>query len=194
MADINNFLKNVLAGDVQRTNRYRCLLDVGPLGLSEYGTAASLLREGLLCRTTMTPSRTLETTTVDLSAGYEEKYAIGTTYTDIDCTFLCPLINGKTEVLSLFHAWQNRIQNRGRLNEGESADMVLAFPDTYRLTQGMTLELLSEDKDQLLPTASFKYLNVYPLSVAGTTVDWSMQDEMMEVSVTFSFTHWQQVV
>ena len=72
--------------------------------------------------------------------------------------------------------------------------MVLAFPDTYRLTQGMTLELLSEDKDQLLPTASFKYLNVYPLSVAGTTVDWAMPDEMMEVSVTFSFTHWQQVV
>ena len=194
MANINNFLTRVLANGVQRTNRYRCLLDVGPLGLSEYGTAASLLREGLLCRTTMTPSRTLETTTVDLSAGYEEKYAIGTTYTDIDCTFLCPLINGKTEVLSLFHAWQNRIQNRGRLNEGESADMVLTFPDTYRLTQGMTLELLSQDKDQLLPTASFKYLNVYPLSVAGTTVDWAMQDEMMEVSVTFSFTHWQQVV
>ena len=194
MANINNFLTRVLANGVQRTNRYRCLLDVGPLGLSEYGTAASLLREGLLCRATVTPSRSLETTTVDLSAGYEEKYAIGTTYTDIDCTFLCPLINGKTEVLSLFHAWQNRIQNRGRLNEGESADMVLTFPDTYRLTQGMTFELLSEDKDQLLPTASFKYLNVYPLSVAGTTLDWSMQDEMMEVSVTFSFTHWQQVV
>ena len=194
MANINNFLTRVLANGVQRTNRYRCLLDVGPLGLSEYGTAASLLREGLLCRATVTPSRSLETTTVDLSAGYEEKYAIGTTYTDIDCTFMCPLINGKTEVLSLFHAWQNRIQNRGRLNEGESADMVLTFPDTYRLTQGMTFELLSEDKDQLLPTASFKYFNVYPLSVAGTTLDWSMQDEMMEVSVTFSFTHWQQVV
>ena len=194
MANINNFLTRVLANGVQRTNRYRCLLDVGPLGLSEYGTAASLLREGLLCRTTMTPSRTLETTTVDLSAGYEEKYAIGTTYNDIDCTFLCPLIKGKTEVLSLFHAWQNRIQNRGRLNEGESADMVLTFPETYRLTQGMRLELLSQDKDQLLPTTSFQYFNVYPLSVAGTTVDWAMQDEMMEVSVTFSFTHWQQVV
>jgi len=194
MADINNFLTRVLASGVQRTNRYRCLLDVGPLGLSEYGTAASLLREGLLCRTTMTPTRSLETTTVDLSAGYEEKYAVYTAYNDIDCTFLCPLINGKTEVLSLFHAWQNRIQNRGRFNEGDSADMVLAFPETYRLKQGMTLELLSQDKDQILPTASFKYLNVYPLSVAGTTVDWAMQDEMMEVSVTFSFTHWQQVV
>ena len=211
MANINNFLTRVLANGVQRTNRYRCLLDVGPLGLSEYGTAASLLREGLLCRTTMTPSRSLETTTVDLSAGYEEKYAVYTTYTDIDCTFLCPLINGKTEVLSLFHAWQNRIQNHRK-----DGDMVLAFPDTYRLTQGMTLELLSQDEgreeiaapnnpnstatfyagviNQPATSASFQYFNVYPLSVGGTTVDWAMQDEMMEVSVTFSFTHWQQVV
>ena len=223
MADINNFLKNVLAGDVQRTNRYRCLLDVGPLGLSEYGTAASLLREGLLCRTTITPSRSLETTTVDLSAGYEEKYAVYTTYTDIDCTFLCPLINGKTEVLSLFHAWQNRIQNHRK-----DGDMVLAFPGTYRLAKGMILELFSRGGGRevdstatasnaaevaalteigltpadvgarggvelISPSASFQYFNVYPLSVGGTTVDW-VSDEMMEVSVTFSFTHWQQVV
>ena len=195
MADINNFLSRVLANGVQRTNRYRCILDLGQFtDFTVYPAVRQLLREGLLCRTTMTPTRSLETTTVDLSAGYEEKYAVYTTYTDIDCTFLCPLINGKTEVLSLFHAWQNRIQNRGRLNEGESADMVLTFPDTYRLTQGMTLELLSEDKDQILPTASFQYFNVYPISVAGTTVDWAMMDEMMEVSVTFSFTHWQQVV
>lgn len=217
MADINNFLSRVLANGVQRTNRYRCILDLGQFtDFTVYPAVQQLLREGLLCRTTMTPTRSLETTTVDLSGGYEEKYAIGTSYTDIDCTFLCPLINGKTEVLSLFHAWQNRIQNRGRLNEGDSADMVLAFPNTYRLTQGMRLELLSQDEgreeigapknpnstatfnagviNQPAISASFQYFNVYPISVAGTTVEWAMMDEMMEVSVTFSFTHWQQVV
>lgn len=217
MADINNFLSRVLANGVQRTNRYRCILDLGQFtDFTVYPAVQQLLREGLLCRTTMTPTRSLETTTVDLSAGYEEKYAISTSYTDIDCTFLCPLINGKTEVLSLFHAWQNRIQNRGRLNEEDSADMVLAFPNTYRLTQGMRLELLSQDEgreeiaapnnpnstatftggviNQPATSASFQYFNVYPISVAGTTVDWSSMDEMMEVSVTFSFTHWQQVV
>jgi len=217
MADINNFLSRVLANGVQRTNRYRCILDLGQFtDFTVYPAVQQLLREGLLCRTTMTPTRSLETTTVDLSAGYEEKYAISTSYTDIDCTFLCPLINGKTEVLSLFHAWQNRIQNRGRFNEEDSADMVLAFPNTYRLTQGMRLELLSQDEgreeiaapnnpnstatfnagviNQPATSASFQYFNVYPISVAGTTVDWSSMDEVMEVSVTFSFTHWQQVV
>jgi hypothetical protein len=217
MADINTFLSRVLANGVQRTNRYRCILDLGQFtDFTVYPAVQQLLREGLLCRTTMTPTRSLETTTVDLSAGYEEKYAISTSYTDIDCTFLSPLIDGKNQVLSLFHAWQNRIQNRGRLNEGDSADMVLAFPNTYRLTQGMTLELLSQDSgreeiaapnnpnstatftggviNQPATSASFQYFNVYPISVAGTTVDWAMMDEMMEVSVTFSFTHWQQVI
>ena len=217
MADINTFLSRVLANGVQRTNRYRCTLDLGQFtDFTVYPAVQQLLREGLLCRTTMTPTRSLETTTVDLSAGYEEKYAISTSYTDIDCTFLSPLIDGKNQVLSLFHAWQNRIQNRGRLNEGDSADMVLAFPNTYRLTQGMTLELLSQDEgreeiaapnnpnstatftggviNQPATSASFQYFNVYPISVAGTTVDWAMMDEMMEVSVTFSFTHWQQVI
>ena len=217
MADINTFLSRVLANGVQRTNRYRCILDLGQFtDFTVYPAVQQLLREGLLCRTTMTPTRSLETTTVDLSAGYEEKYAISTSYTDIDCTFLSPLIDGKNQVLSLFHAWQNRIQNRGRLNEGDSADMVLAFPNTYRLTQGMRLELLSQDEvreeiaapnnpnstatftggviNQPATSASFQYFNVYPISVAGTTVDWSSMDEMMEVSVTFSFTHWQQIV
>lgn len=193
MSDISEFLGRVLADGVQRTNRYRCKLDVGPLGLSEYGNAAKLLREGMLCRTTSTPTRQMETTTVDLSGGYEEKYAIGTQYTDLDCTFLCPLINGKTEVLSLFHRWQNLIQDHR-----ENGDMVLAFPTSYRLKQGLTLELLSQKggREEIfapVPTASFQYYDVYPLSINGTTVDWATIDEMMEVVVTFSFTHWRQV-
>jgi hypothetical protein len=219
MSDINNFLGRVLANGVQRTNRYRCTLDVsnqsdrdlGALSI-EYPEATILLREGLLCRSTSTPTRDIETTSVNLSAGYEEKYAIGTQYTDFNCIFLCPLINGKNQVLSLFHRWHNLIQNRG-----ENGDMVLSFPDAYRLQQGLTLDLYSSQSegrenagppvevdpttfrfkssviDQEATTASFQYYDVYPLSVAGTTVDWSSADEMMEVSVSFSFTYWRQV-
>jgi len=232
MSDINNFLGRVLANGVQRTNRYRCTLDVsnqsdrdlGALSI-EYPEATILLREGLLCRSTSTPTRDIETTSVNLSAGYEEKYAIGTQYTDFNCIFLCPLINGKNQVLSLFHRWHNLIQNRG-----ENGDMVLSFPDAYRLQQGLTLDLLSTNESRrdgnstaiagnaaeaaalaeigltpadvgarggvenvLNSTASFQYYDVYPLSVAGTTVDWAMMDEMMEVSVSFSFTYWRQV-
>jgi hypothetical protein len=159
MADISAFLGRVLSQGLQRTNRYRCKLDLADLFTDQIGTTGGgagtaanpfrtgvlagggfestieLLREGLLCRTTMTPSRTLETTTVNLAGGYDETYAVGTTYNNLDCTFLCPLIGdpdstATNPVLTLFHAWQNLIQNRGR--KGEDADMVLTFPKTYR--------------------------------------------------------------
>ena len=226
MADINEFMGRVMARGFQRTNQYRCKLDLTQFGTDFAGVpkAHRLLREGLLCRTTMTPSREIETTSVDLAIGYEEKYAIGTTYNDIDCTFLCPLIDGTNQVLTLFHAWQNRIQNRGKAGWGdENADMVLSFPNTYRLMQGMKLELLSgahvsqpfvgptepfvgppepamfrTERTERGPgpsdiTSAFEYFEVYPTSVNGTTVDWLSMDEMMEVAVTFSYTHWQQV-
>ena len=205
MADINAFLGRVLSGGLQRTNRYRCKLDLTSLKFTEprLQEAVALLKEGLLCRTTMTPSRTLETTTVNLAGGYEETYAVGTTYNNLDCTFLCPLIKGTNPVLSLFHAWQNLIQNRGKV--GEDANMVLTFPKTYRLEQGMRLELFSglatRDRNFVGPTrdsgpgitTAFDYFDVYPVTVSGTTVDWLTLDEMMEVAVNFSYTHWQQV-
>ena len=143
MPDISAFLGRVLSQGLQRTNLYRCKLDL-PAQFGNFAglpKAAELLREGLLCRTTMTPSRTLETTTVNLAGGYEETYAVGTTYNNLDCTFLCPLIEGTNQVLTLFHAWQNLIQNRGKV--GEDADMVFTFPSEYRLKQGMRVELFS---------------------------------------------------
>jgi hypothetical protein len=234
MADINAFLGRVMHGGFQRTNQYRCKLDFTNFGnFAGLSKAAQLLREGLLCRTTTTPSRTFETTTVNLAGGYEETYAVGTTYNNFDCTFLCPLIDGTNQVLTLFHAWQNLIQPRGKV--GEDANMVLAFPKTYRLEQGLRLELFTgHDRRQHVSeaeaangsldqlernisglnverlarmregtarqlvnpkgiTTAFEYFDVYPVTVSGTTVDWITVDEMMEVAVSFSYTHWQQV-
>ena len=256
MADIQAFLGRVLSGGLQRTNRYRCRLDLsglfgdqdpiegGQIGPTAFATgvegrpammpAIELLREGLICRTAVTPSRTLETTSVNLAGGYDEEYAVGTTYNNLSCTFLCPLIDGTNPVLTVFHTWQNLIQNRGKVNE--AADMVLTFPKEYRLGQGMRLEMFtgrvpenvyeaerrSSEVNQLeqnLPdldpfnlaliregifrqgvvdntrqiSSAFDYFDVYPVTVSGTTVEWDMRDEMMEVEVEFSYTHWQQV-
>ena len=48
------------------------------------------------------------------------------------------------------------------------------------------------DNTRQISTA-FEYFDVYPVTVSGTTVEWDSKDEMMEVAVNFSYTHWQQV-
>jgi hypothetical protein len=82
--------------------------------------------------------------------GYEEKYPIFTTYTDVECSFMAPLIVGedgsRNQVLELFTAWQSFIQPRTEKGRGGSSgisdsDMVMRFPDNYRLKDGMVLEL-----------------------------------------------------
>lgn len=144
----------------QRPNQYRARLNaaivgangdaVGPLG-KRYAKACELLNRGLLCESTRTPSRSFETQQMTIF-GYEEKFPVFTSYTDIECTFLAPLLDDpafgpSNQVAELFHAWQNLIQPRAtnRFDSGfvDDRDMVLRFPDEYRLAEGFELELLN---------------------------------------------------
>jgi len=179
--NIDNFYRRVADSGFQRTNQFRCRIDVGAIGAAadagssqetshrrdsfgdagrffgstspklglylkeKYPTASEWLAEGLLCEQTNTPSRELENTTLGIY-GYDETYPVYTTYVDQRCSFYAPLIDRgnkqHNDVASLFHEWQNGIQRRAFPN-GDDADMVLRFPDEYRLSEGMVLEQLS---------------------------------------------------
>ena len=152
----------------QKVNQYRCRLPVQRIGLPRNSTqvtgplakrfprAVEYLDRGLLCQSTRTPSRSFDTVPLAIY-GYEEKYPSFTTYTDMECTFLAPLIEdplagGPTnQILEVFHAWQSLIQPRvlnsqyGGLSVRGSrtdGDMVMRFPDEYKLASGMHLELI----------------------------------------------------
>ena len=79
--------------------------------------------------------------------GLDEKYPVFTTYTDQQCTFLVPLIyrNGKhhNDVASIFHEWQDAIQDANVPHQNTFAPRNQQFPDDYRLTEGMVLEQFS---------------------------------------------------
>jgi hypothetical protein len=162
--NINNFLENIAGKNgFQRTTQFRCRIPVfligrvigaydgtlsNPLGeyLSKtYSEASNWLNEGLICEQTRTPSRSFEATSLGIF-GLDEKYPVFTTYTDHECTFMAPLVkrNGKhhNDVANIFHDWQNGVQSR--IDPlGNDADMVMKFPDEYRLTQGMQLDQFS---------------------------------------------------
>ena len=160
--NINDFLGKIDQHGFQRSTQFRCRILVDSIGAgtaadpasgavgnrlkARYPEVSQLLGEGLLCEQTRTPSRTFENTTLGIY-GLEEKYPVFTTYTDHECTFLAPLMlheDGKlhNDVASFFHEWQNSVQRRTATN-GHDDDMVMKFPDEYRLVQGMRLEQFS---------------------------------------------------
>jgi hypothetical protein len=150
--NINQFMSEFQSG-FQQPSQFRCKLPMEDVSGGElvqrFGKAAEYLGRGLLCQTTRTPSRSLDTTPMSIY-GYTEEFPTYSTYANIDCTFLAPLIGppgrAKNDVLHLLHAWQELIQPRmqqtqyGTLQDG---NMMLQFPDSYRLREGMELELLN---------------------------------------------------
>lgn len=211
--DLQQFLGalQLHSNGLQRATLFRCLLDVGsiigPTGRvlsAVYPNAYDVLRRGLVCESTRTPTRTFETTALSIY-GYEEKYPVFTTYTDLECTFLTPLFtsslfagNGelRNEVYDLFVAWQSLIQNPTDVQVNGSAQitngsMNLSFPDTYRLKDGMVLETIGPNTDDnARPTSTFRFFNVYPITVESAAVSWMNNDEIMRVSVTFAYSYW----
>ena len=154
--NINQFVAEFNNG-FQRNNQYRCRIELKshfPALAKRYPKAVEYLSRGLLCESTRTPSRSFDTKSMSVF-GYEEKYPIFTTYNDMECTFLTPLIQDETvggptnQVMELFTAWQNLIQPRtspgsfGATPILNNENMVLRFPSEYRLEQGMTLEMLN---------------------------------------------------
>lgn len=158
---IQDFLATVDKAGMQRSSRFRCRIPVSAIegrvpfiagaqaGLplwSLYPAAAEMLTRGLICESTRTPSRSFDTTDMTLY-GYEEKYPVFTTYTDLDCTFYTPLVRTSSgtsnDVLKLFNEWQNLIHPiTSRNGQTDSRqEMTLNFPDQYRLREGMVLEM-----------------------------------------------------
>lgn len=151
---IQEFLSTVNKSTLQRTTQFRCRIPVNLIGTTgelatQYPEAADLLSRGLLCESTRLPSRSFETTSLGIF-GYDEKFPTYTTFTDLDCTFYTPLIRrsdtgpGSNDVLKLFSAWQNMVHQLsplGSADPGNRGDMVLSFPDNYRLRKGMMLEM-----------------------------------------------------
>jgi len=161
--NINNFLENIAGKNgFQRTTQFRCKIPVGAIGTNvsmvgpvrglgarlvhRYPEASKWLEEGMVCEQTRTPSRTFQNATLGIY-GIEEKYPVFTTYTDHECTFMTPLVkrNGKhhNDVASLFHAWQDAVQDANVYTTGQSSSRNQQFPNEYRLVEGMQVDQFS---------------------------------------------------
>jgi len=206
---IDRFMSSFKDG-FQRTSQFRCMIDVSAVAggalKKAYPAAAEWLAQGILCDGTRTPSRSFETVGLEMY-GYQEKFPVFTTYTDLECSFMMPLApstKGITnQVSDLLIEWQNLIQRRRTAGSGADDPMVLRFPSEYRVKQGFTLELLNpynstaialrdsvKDDWQAPPTQRYEFFNVYPFTVESTAVGWQSVNEVQRIDVSFAYSYW----
>lgn len=203
--NLQEFLSSFSKSSFQRTAQYRCRMPVENVGNGLlkrlFPEAARFLAEGLICESTRTPSRSFDMTSMTVY-GYEEKYPTFTTYTDVECTFMAPLITTdigtRNQVLDLFTAWQNLIQPRTRSPFGKTigdSDMVMRFPDTYRLKDGMVLELFDpynakrNNGQVAINVSSNRKIKIPIVGTAsiGATFGQPTADEESEPTITYRY-------
>lgn len=203
--ELKEFLSS-FQGGFQRTARFRCQIFV-PAGLLDYVAASSgpftanpdlagrqsvafvkeWLARGLLVESARLPSRGLET--IDLTMyGISESFPYHSEYTELDCTFLMPIVRADNPVPKLFNYWQNYVHNAFH---GPRDGLDFRFPNLYYGTILLHMFDTSESKD--IPSVSYQFDNVYPKTVESVSVDWNSADEMAKQGVGFIYSYWRIV-
>lgn len=235
MFNLEQFFTQLKTTPLQRTSYFTCAMDLSGIINSislpatdsfptfTAGTSAgadflkfsydassvnNLLREGVMCSAVSLPSRQLETADMTIY-GVEEKYPIFSTYTDLNCEFMLPLLTeGSTTmrnaIAATFHHWQDYIhQTTGNASSYQTITaperLDFRFPDNYRLTQGCTITQYSPIESSsspssttqpMTPTIQYQFFNVYPVRVESTQLSWGDMDDVMRLRVSFAYTHW----
>jgi hypothetical protein len=139
------------------------------------------LARGLLCDNAVTPSRALETTSLNMY-GISEEYPYSTEYTDFTCSFLMPLNAADCPVPRFFDYWHNFIHNNAG---GPSAGLDFRFPEEYYATM-----ILSQFDQQDHHSLSYRFEKVYPKLVQSQQIAWNQNTDVMRYNVTFVSSYW----
>lgn len=188
MTDLNKFYTEVAERGLQKSQRFRCRINVpNPLAVA-YPLASRLLREGLVCRRTSIPDRSFEATKVTIY-GYDEEYPIFNVFSNLSCDFLLPLNdNSKNEILHLFQTWVDYIHP---VTTSLLPNATLQFPDNYRLRgpNGFVLETFGPDD---IVNGQYAFEGIYPNVLSEMALQWD-EDAMAVLTVKFSFVFWNRI-
>ena len=142
----------------------------------------SWLARGLVCEATRMPDRSFETSEQTMY-GITESYPVHTTYTNLSCTFLMPLVSNDNAVPRFFNYWFNSIQNGF---EGPESGYNFTFPDDYR---GQMLLTTYDRKDHA--TITYQFDRVFPKTVSSVELSWDGTNEVAKMVVEFTYSYWK---
>jgi hypothetical protein len=171
--NINDF-KSSFTKDLAKSNRFDVIIPV-PLPLVlERNKARQLTYR---CEEAQLPGRTLSTAELKIGSSPNEKYPYGTTFNDIDLTFI---VDDTMNQKSFFDAWLNYINPSYSWN--------LRYKEDYA-----TVITINQYDAQNRNSYSINLYEAFPISMNQLDLSWGSEG-YHKLVVTFAYTSWSNGV
>jgi hypothetical protein len=171
--NINDF-KSSFTKDLAKSNRFDVIIPV-PLPLVlERNKARQLTYR---CEEAQLPGRTLSTAELKIGSSPNEKYPYGTTFNDIDLTFI---VDDTMDQKSFFDAWLNYINPSYSWN--------LRYKEDYA-----TVITINQYDAQNRNSYSINLYEAFPISMNQLDLSWGSEG-YHKLVVTFAYTSWSNGV
>lgn len=137
---------------------------------------------GLMCKGAELPGATFATAQVKGNyMGISQKYAHTRIFTESSFTFM---VDSQYRVLKFFQLWQEFMSSGSEASPDKKAYYYrMRYPDQYKCSQ-MVLSKFDRDHFQKI---DYTYINAFPINITPTAVDYSANNKILEISVTFNY-------
>ena len=119
-----------------------------------------------------------------------ESFAVSPTVQPISISFI---VDGRGENRKFFNNWMNSIVNfhapNGMVSQSNPLTGFKPYQVTYKKDYviDLSITVYNESSDKIL---IYTFRDAFPLSVSGHGLSWDTQNQLMKVTVTFSYTDW----
>jgi hypothetical protein len=143
-----------------------------------------------LCESAALPGIAYQSDEIKMSGyGNIEKRPTGTIFQDIPLTFYS---DNDGSVIKYFHSWMQSIFafNDATNPNGSVKNLPMntfQYPNQYYGTVEITVLDETEKENKIIV---YKLLEAYPIAIGDVQVDWNMQDQLLKIPVSFTYTAW----
>lgn len=151
------------------------------------GLSESVRTIPFFCDTASLPGLSLQIQGISrYGYGIQEKRPIRTTFADWPSTFFC---DGSGDIQRFFENWMLNITNFDMSNLSGTKNGLRPFDYRYPDDYESTIEVIHYDPTGEIVN-TYVLHQAFPVSLGEVQVDWSMQDSIMKLPVTFAYTYW----
>lgn len=147
-----------------------------------------------LCDSAVLPGLGYQTDEIRMSGyGNVEKRPYATIFQDIPLTFYS---DADGSVFKYFHAWMqsvfafNDAANPNGTVKGLPMNSFQYPSEYYGVVEIIHMNEINTTKQADNTIVKYQLLEAYPIAIGDIQVDWNMQDQILKIPVTFTYTNW----